>query len=73
MEIPLGKVLTTPPISSLGRAPVTASAKRRQTGGRVIRHFSLEMFNRSADVLFLTEGSTDAVVKGETVSGSAGS
>ena len=43
MEIPLGKVLTTPPIANLGHGMVTCRVKRRKLGDRVIRQFSPEI------------------------------
>ena len=73
MEPLLGKMSATSPITSLGLAMVTESVKRRQPGDRVIRHFSPEMFNQSADMVFCMEGKTDTTVNGEVVHGSAGS
>ena len=60
-------MLAASPIASLGLAMVTESVKRRQSGDRVIRHFSPEMLqNRSADKIFNLEGNTDEDNKART-------
>lgn len=59
MEIPLGKVLTTPPIANLGHGMVTCRVKRRKLGDRVIRQFSPEItVVWCADVVYCAEGNT---------------
>lgn len=74
MEIPFSKVLTTLLIASLGLALVTMSVKRRQPGGRVIRHNSLEILrNQCADKVFVLEGNTAILRFGEHIAGTAGS
>ena len=66
-------MLAASPIASLGLAMVTESVKRRQSGDRVIRHFSPEISNQSADMVFGMEGNTEMTVNGKVTSGSAGS
>ena len=59
MEIPLGKVLTTPPIANLGYGMVTCWVKRRKSGDRVIRQFSPEItVVWCADAVYNAEGNT---------------
>lgn len=66
MEIPLGKVLTTPPIANLGHGTVTCWVKRRKLGDRVIRQFSPEITEVwCADVVYFAEGNTWVYRKGE--------
>ena len=73
MEILLGKMRATSPIASLGLTMVTSAVKRRQSGDRVIRHFSPEISNQSADMVFGMEGNTEMTVNGKVTSGSVGS
>ena len=63
----------TSPIASLGLTMVTSAVKRRQSGDRVIRHFSPEISNQSADMVFGMEGNTEMTVNGKVTSGSVGS
>ena len=73
MEIPLGKVLATPPIANLVHGTVTYWVKRRKLGGRVIRQFSPEITEVwSGDVVYLTEANTCIPDMGEDMHGSAG-
>ena len=58
MEIPSGKVLTTSPAANLEYAVATLQAKRRKLGSRVIRHFSNEITNPCADMVYSMEGNT---------------
>ena len=73
MEILLGKMRATSPIASLGLTMVTSAVKRRQSGDRVIRHFSPEISNQSADMVFGMEGNTEMTVNGKVTSCSVGS
>ena len=57
MEILSGKVLTTPPVTSLGCVAVMSQAKRRQLGNRAIWRFSTEMsYIPQADTFSDVEG-----------------
>ncbi len=73
MEIPLGKVLTTPPIANLGHGMVTCWVKRRELGDRVIRQFSPEISQVwCADAVSGAEGNTCVYRNGEISHGTTG-
>lgn len=73
MEIPLGKVLTTPPIANLGHRMETCWVKRRKLGDRVIRQFSPEITGVwCADVVYFAEGNMCVYRNGEISHGTTG-
>ncbi len=73
MEIPLGKVSATPPITNLVHRTVTCWVKRRKLGGRVIRQFSPEItVVWCDDVVYFAEVKTGMSVSGKDMFGTMG-